>query len=107
MVFSSNLFLFFFLPAVLILYYATPRALRFLVLTLCSYVFYAWSDPRFVLLLLWVTTVDFTIGNFIGGHWRLPFLRATDEDEPLRRRFFRRALLVLSLTNSLGLLFYF
>jgi alginate O-acetyltransferase complex protein AlgI len=103
MVFSSNVFLFFFLPAVLLLYFASPRPLKFLVLTLCSYVFYAWSDPRFVLLLLWTTVFDFVCGNLIGGHWRLtrPGSRRTP---PL---WVKRAVLVTSLTNSLGLLLFF
>jgi alginate O-acetyltransferase complex protein AlgI len=101
-VFSSNIFLFIFLPTVLLFYYASPRPLRFATLTLFSYAFYAWSDPRFVLLLLWVTLVDFIAGNLIGGHWPLP-LRFTSS----RLTFYRRLILTLSLTNSLGLLAYF
>ena len=45
MIFSSLLFLFRFLPAVLVLYYLAPRPLRNLVLLLCSLVFYAWGEP--------------------------------------------------------------
>ena len=40
MVFSSYLFLFYFLPAVLLLYYAAPRRAQHLVLTTLSYLFY-------------------------------------------------------------------
>src|SRR4051794_27847026 len=98
MVFSSNTFLFVFLPAALLLYYATARGgMRPVVLTLCSYAFYAWSDPRFVLLLLWVTLVDFVCGNLIGGHWRLT--RAAEPSVGVRR-----AALAFSLVNTLGLL---
>ncbi len=41
------------------------------VLTLTSYVFYGWTNPWFVLLILWSTLVDFCCGNLIYGHWRL------------------------------------
>ncbi|HZG67683.1 MAG TPA: MBOAT family O-acyltransferase, partial [Herpetosiphonaceae bacterium] len=54
------------------LYYLAPRGWRMLVLTACSYVFYAWTNPWFVLILAWATVVDFICGNFIYGHWRLP-----------------------------------
>jgi hypothetical protein len=40
MVFSSYLFLFYFLPLALALYYAAPRRLRHAVLTGLSYLFY-------------------------------------------------------------------
>src|SRR4030042_5975 len=43
MVFSSHLFLFYFLPLSLALYYASPRWGRHLLLTLVSYVFYGWA----------------------------------------------------------------
>ncbi len=54
MVFSSNAFLFFFLPAVVILYYLVRknRAAANTVLTLMSLLFYAWGEPRFVLVML-------------------------------------------------------
>src|SRR5690349_5878069 len=98
MVFSSNVFLFFFLPFVLLLYFASPRPARFVVLTLASYIFYAWSGPRFLLLLLWTTAFDFTSGNLIGGHWKI--VRRGEPGPP--PRWFQRAVLTISLTNSIG-----
>lgn len=92
MVFSSNIFLFIFLPFALLCYYASPGRAKFVVLTLLSYLFYAWSDPRFVLLLLWVTAFDFVLGHLIYSATSRPM---------------RRVLLGVSLTNSLGLLVYF
>lgn len=44
MVFSSLLFLFRFLPAVLCVYYLTPRPMKNLVLLLFSLVFYGWGN---------------------------------------------------------------
>ncbi|MBQ1255877.1 MAG: MBOAT family protein, partial [Clostridia bacterium] len=54
MVFSSNEFLFFFLPVILIVYYAVRknRALSNTVLTVFSLLFYAWGEPAFVLIML-------------------------------------------------------
>lgn len=54
MVFSSNEFLFFFLPVVLIVYYAVRknRTLSNVVLTVFSLIFYAWGEPSFVLIML-------------------------------------------------------
>lgn len=68
MVFSSYLFLFGFLPAALLLYYAAPRRARHLVLTLLSYLFYGWANPLFVGLLLASTTVDYVAGRVMEGH---------------------------------------
>ena len=52
MVFSSFLFLFYFLPVALLLYYAVPRRPQHLILTLLSFVFYGWANPLFSFLLL-------------------------------------------------------
>ena len=52
MVFSSYLFIFFFLPLALLGYYAAPKKLRHLTLTIFSYIFYGWANPWFCLLML-------------------------------------------------------
>ncbi|MCX7725977.1 MAG: MBOAT family protein [Chitinispirillaceae bacterium] len=71
MVFSSFIFLFYFLPAVLIGYYLIPYGrnnrlyFRNLFLTIASYIFYGWHEPWFVIL-MWVSTaVDFIAGKLI------------------------------------------
>ena len=66
MVFSSLLFLFRFLPAVLILYYAAPRKMRNLILFLFSLFFYAWGEPKYVFLMLCSITVDYFAGRNIS-----------------------------------------
>ena len=108
MVFSSQIFLFYFLPCALLLYYAVPRAWRLLMLTLVSLVFYAWIQPAYILLLVWSTSVDFTCGNLIAGRWNVlgspepgtdGFPRASD----LQRRIF----LIVSLVSNLGILGFF
>lgn len=66
MVFSSLLFLFRFLPAVLIAYYIAPRSLRNLVLLLFSLVFYAWGEPVYILLMLISILIAYSGGILIG-----------------------------------------
>ncbi len=68
MVFSSYLFLFYFLPVALLLYYSVPRRAKHLLLTLVSYLFYGWANPLFVFLLLGSTTVDYFCGLVIAKH---------------------------------------
>ena len=51
MLFSGIPFLFYFLPAVVLLYFLIPRALRNAFLLLASLVFYAWGEPRYVFLM--------------------------------------------------------
>jgi len=64
-VFTSYVFLFYFLPIVLALYYAFPRY-RNGFLTCASYVFYGWWEPWFVLLMLFSTVLDYFCGRLIG-----------------------------------------
>ena len=67
MVFSSHVFVFYFLPLTLLLYYAAPWRGRHLVLTLLSYLFYGWANPLFVVLLLFSTVVDYLCGLALVG----------------------------------------
>jgi alginate O-acetyltransferase complex protein AlgI len=108
MVFSSYLFLFYFLPAALLLYYVAPWRLKHLVLTVLSYVFYGWANPLFVVLLLTSTLIDYLAGLVIGAE----IARAGSAGEasgggpPPRTRRARIALIV-SLTSNLTLLGFF
>jgi len=68
MVFSSYLFIFFFLPLALLGYYAAPKQLRHLTLTIFSYIFYGWANPWFCLLMLFNTSVDYTNGRLMGAY---------------------------------------
>ncbi|MCS6770984.1 MAG: MBOAT family protein [Kiritimatiellae bacterium] len=108
MVFSSHLFLFYFLPLALGIYALTPRRLRALSLTLLSYVFYGWANPLFCALLLFSTAVDYACGRALVG-WRsiteigdLPLL---EPGGPRSRR--QRALVAVSVITNLGLLGFF
>ncbi len=108
MVFSSQIFLFYFLPFALLLYYAFPRSFRLPVLTAVSLVFYAKVKPEYTLLLVWSICVDFTCGNLIYGRWRLigPVTRLPDgttRASNVQRKLF----LFLSLASNLGILCFF
>ncbi len=93
MVFTSHIFLFYFLPLALLGYYLLPFPFRNGFLTVASYVFYGWWMPWFVLLMMTSTVVDYFCARVI----------ASDGNRP-RQRF---AALLTSLIVNLGLLAFF
>jgi alginate O-acetyltransferase complex protein AlgI len=93
MVFSSHLFVYYFLPAALLVYYGLPRRARHLWLTLASYAFYGWANPAFMGLMLLSTAIDYVCGLRLGR---------TEPGAPGRR-----AWLVGSITSNLALLGFF
>lgn len=88
MLFSSATFLFYFFPAFLILYYALPW--KNAVLLLASLIFYAWGEPRFVLILLISTLLNYGMGYCLA--------RSTAK---------RKLLLGLGIAANLSILVYF
>jgi alginate O-acetyltransferase complex protein AlgI len=92
MVFTSNIFLFYFLPIVLAVYYLLPRG-RNAVLTIASYVFYGWWQPWWVLLMLASTILDYVCGNLIAT--------------PGASQRQRRIALTTAIVGDLGLLAFF
>lgn len=65
MVFSSITFLFYFLPALIILYAIVPKKLKNLVMILGSFVFYSWGEIRFIPILVTLSVIDYTNGRLI------------------------------------------
>ncbi len=108
MVFSSHIFLYYFLPLALLLYYLAPRRGKHLVLTLLSYVFYGWANPYFVLLMLASTVIDYICGLFISQQWGRAWsepvqtLKATARHTPAQK-----TALVVSICSNLALLGFF
>jgi alginate O-acetyltransferase complex protein AlgI len=94
MVFSSHIFLFYFLPLSLFCYYCAPRRAKNSILTAISYLFYGWSNPLFTLLMLFSTLVDYCCGLVIG--------KATPDQ--LTRR---KTALFISIAANLSLLGFF
>jgi alginate O-acetyltransferase complex protein AlgI len=69
MIFSSTLFLFIFLPIVFILYYIIPGKLltaRNILLMAASLLFYAWGEPRVILMMLLSIAVNYGFGLLLG-----------------------------------------
>lgn len=65
MVFSTPLFLFYFLVAVLLVYYLVPLRLRNGVLMLASLFFYYWGEQDYTLIMLLSTAIDYTHGLLV------------------------------------------
>jgi alginate O-acetyltransferase complex protein AlgI len=108
MVFSSHLFVYYFLPAALALYYLSPARLRNLVLTLTSFVFYGWANPAFGLLLSATTIVDYVCGLMLTGGLRRPWRGSLPVLEPGGARSpTQKAALWISIVTNLSLLGFF
>jgi len=65
MAYSSIIFLFYFLPATVSLYFLAPRFLKNPILLLASLVFYAWGDVRYIPLLLTSIFINYLCGFFL------------------------------------------
>ena len=92
MVFSSNIFLFFFLPIFLIAYFITPQKFRNYMLLLFSLIFYAYGAPDFVFLL---------VGECIVNYFIVRGMAKTEKTGT------KKWLCALSIVMALGLLLYF
>lgn len=92
MVFSSVIFLVYFLPIFLTIYFLVPKSFKNPVLLLSSIFFYAWGAPLFIFAILLTTTVDFYFVKLLNN--------AADDKK-------RKLWLILSLSLNVGMLFYF
>ena len=95
MVFSDPVFLFFFLPAVILVTKLSPRPLRNAALLLFSLLFYAWGEPVYVFLMLAVILL-----NYLAG---LRLRRFPADAAPGRRRL----VLSLAVAADLAILGFF
>ncbi|MBP7506183.1 MAG: MBOAT family protein [Prolixibacteraceae bacterium] len=92
MVFSSIVFLLYFLPAFLITYYIVDKKYKNIVILLFSILFYSWGAPRFIFVILGTTFIDFHLVKLMSG---------------TKKEIHRKLMLSLSVSINLGLLFYF
>ena len=90
MTFDSFVFLFRFLPLILILYYLAPGRGKNVVLILGSLVFYAWGEPASVLVILFLSCVNYFLGRLIEAN---------------RQQIGARVFLIVSIVMNLFLLF--
>lgn len=92
MVFSSIVFLLYFLPLFLLCYTWAPQRMKNVVILLFSIVFYSWGAPRFIFVILGSTFLDFHLVKWMDQapeSWK------------------RKLILIASLLLNLGLLVYF
>lgn len=92
MLFSSITFLYYFFPAVLILYFIAPKMLKNTVLLLSSLIFYAWGEPKYIFLMLISIICGYVCGLLI---------------EKFKGKTASKVTLVFSCLISLGMLGYF
>ena len=91
MVFSSIIFLLYFLPVFLLIYFFTPRNLKNYLILGFSTFFYSWGEPFFVFILFGSTILDFYL------------VKEMDKSEGKKKK----RLLAFSILLNLGLLTYF
>ncbi len=81
MLFSSIPFLYYFLPCVIILYFAVPKCLKNSVILLSSLFFYAWGEPEYLIFMLISITQGYVFGILIERYhdrkWSKIFLAAS------------------------------
>ena len=63
MIFSSSLFLLYFLPVFLLVYHIVPVKIKNWVILLASLFFYAWGAPKFVFVVVGSVIIDFYLIN--------------------------------------------
>lgn len=88
MLFSSMFFMWIFLPITLIIYWISPKKAKNYILLIASLIFYAWGEPLYIFLMLFVVLVDFILAYQI---------------EKKRSKL----LLILSVCFNIGILGYF
>ncbi len=92
MVFSSIVFLLYFLPAFLLIYYFADKKYKNIVILVFSIFFYSWGAPKFIFVILGTTFIDFHLVKWMSKS---------------QITLHRRLILTLSVSINLGLLFYF
>lgn len=93
MVFSSIVFLYIFLPILLLIYFIVPKKYKNAIMILASLLFFAWGEIRYIFIMLLLAVMDFWCGNKIN----------TYKDSKSKRRFY----LWLDILVNLAILFFF
>ena len=92
MLFSGIPFLYYFLPVVLLLYFIAPKCLKNTVLLIASLFFYAWGEPKIVLIMIASILAGYVSGLLI---------------EAFRRKRTAKIVMIVSVVLQLGCLVYF
>jgi alginate O-acetyltransferase complex protein AlgI len=92
MIFSSIVFLLFFFPTFLIVYYFADVKYKNIVILVFSAFFYSWGAPKFIFVILGTTFLDYHLVKWMSQ---------------TQKQLHRRLMLSLSVSINLGLLLYF
>ncbi|MDD2489242.1 MAG: MBOAT family O-acyltransferase [Bacteroidales bacterium] len=92
MVFSSTLFLLYFLPVFLLIYHIVPKSWKNYVILVSSIIFYAWGAPKFLFVI--ILSIIFTFY----------LVRTINNSSNIKKR---RILLFVGILINIGLLAYF
>ena len=95
MLFASNIFMFFFLPIVLFIYYVfmRTRKMKNIFLLIASLIFYSYGEPSFVLIMLFSIIINYIVGILISKF------------EEHKKRFLKKTMLMIGLIFNLSILF--
>lgn len=93
MVFSSTIFLCFFMPIMIIGYYILPKQLKNIYLLLGSLFFYAWGEPKYVFIMLASIAGNYCFGMLVHAF--------------SGRIGLRKLVILVTVLYNLGILFYF
>ena len=93
MLFSSNIFLFLFLPCTVLIYYLLHKPYRNMFLFMASLLFYAWGEPKFVFVMLGSIAINYVFALMINR---------TRDKKRLCKMF-----VVVAVAGNLGILFIF
>ena len=93
MVFSSIVFLYIFLPVMLILYFIVPSKFKNAVMIIASLIFFAWGEIGYILIMLLLAVMDFYCGNKINLY---------ENDNAKRKKY-----LIINVSVNLLILFFF
>lgn len=95
MVFSTPIFVFYFLPLTLLIYHIVPRCMKNVVILLASLFFYFWGEQEYTVIMLLSTVIDFTHGLIVERS------KAKGNDRSAK------IAVVSSIIFNLGILFFF
>ena len=95
MLFSSQVFLYFFLPITLIVYYLSPKKFRNFILLIASLIFYAWGEPVYILIMLFSTIFNYVTGLLI------------EKFQKKNQHKYAKIVLIVSVVGNLGIIGFF
>ncbi len=100
MVFSSMTFLWVFLPILLVGYFVAQNKLRNYILLVASLIFYAWGEPKYIVLMLASIGVNYIFGRLIDKF-------SPEKNASVKHSWQQRTILILAVLVNFGLLAYF